>query len=132
MRVSKAVSDIEIARQASMLPIEMVAARLGLGGDDLEVCGKYRARISVDLDEPLEGVRLGRLILVSSITPRPGGEGKTTTCIGLADALNRLGQRATACVPDFAIEGRGAGGGIRASRSDGGDRPAFRRRLPPC
>ena len=111
MRVSKAVSDIEIARQASMLPIEMVAARLGLGGDDLEVCGKYRARISVDLDEPLEGVRLGRLILVSSITPRPGGEGKTTTCIGLADALNRLGQRATACVPDFAIEGRGAGGG---------------------
>jgi formate--tetrahydrofolate ligase len=117
MQVSPIPSDIDIARAAVMLPIEQIANRLGISPDDLEPYGKTKAKISMDLYKRLRDRPAGKLILVTAITPTPAGEGKTTTTIGLTDALNRLGQKAALCVrepslgPCFGIKGGAAGGG---------------------
>lgn len=109
--------DIEIARQARMLPIEDVAGKLGIGPDDIDHYGKFKAKVSMDLYRRLADRPFGKLVLVTAITPTPAGEGKTTTSIGLADALNRIGKRAVVCLrepsmgPCFGMKGGAAGGG---------------------
>ncbi len=109
--------DIEIARASTMLPIGQVAARLGIPDDDLEHYGRYKAKVSLDFFRSLADRPLGKLVLVTAITPTPAGEGKTTTSIGLTDALNRIGKRATVCLrepsmgPCFGMKGGAAGGG---------------------
>ena len=109
--------DIEIARRAHLLPIEKVADRLGIDDAYLEHYGKVKAKVSLDLYRSLEDRPQGKLILVTAITPTPAGEGKTTTSIGLADGLNRIGKQATVCLrepsmgPCFGMKGGAAGGG---------------------
>jgi formate--tetrahydrofolate ligase len=109
--------DIDIARGAPIRPIEAIAERLGVGGDDLEHFGKYKAKISLDLCQRLQDRPNGKLVLVTAINPTPAGEGKTTTSIGLCDGLNRIGKRASVCLrepslgPCFGLKGGGAGGG---------------------
>jgi len=109
--------DIDIARAATMLPIEQIAGRLGIRDEDLEHYGKTKAKISLGLYNRLADRPTGKLVLVTAITPTPAGEGKTTTTIGLTDALNRLGQKASLCIrepslgPCFGIKGGAAGGG---------------------
>jgi len=110
-------SDIEIARAAKMLPIQDIAQKLGVGLSDVEPYGHTKAKISLGLYDRLKTAMPGKLILMTAITPTPAGEGKTTTTIGLADGLNRLGKRATVCIrepslgPCFGIKGGAAGGG---------------------
>ncbi len=110
------LSDVEIARQATMQPIQNIAARLGLSADDITVYGRYKAKITPQNVFALPP-RQGKLILVTAINPTPAGEGKTTVTIGLADALNRLGQNAVIAMrepslgPVFGIKGGAAGGG---------------------
>jgi len=100
-----------------MLPIEQIAAKLKITDDDLEHYGKYKAKVSLDLAKRVVDAKPGKLILMTAITPTPAGEGKTTTSIGLVDALNRLGKQATACLrepsmgPCFGMKGGAAGGG---------------------
>jgi formate--tetrahydrofolate ligase len=109
--------DIEIARQSKMLPIEKIAAKLNITDEDLEHYGKSKAKISLDLYRRLEKKPVGKLVLVTAITPTPAGEGKTTTSIGLCDGLNRIGKQATVCLrepslgPCFGMKGGAAGGG---------------------
>ncbi|HPJ60832.1 MAG TPA: formate--tetrahydrofolate ligase, partial [Bacteroidales bacterium] len=109
--------DIEIAQEAKMLPVTQIAEKLGINPDDLETYGKYKAKIPLKyIDE--EKIRKSKLVLVTAITPTPAGEGKTTTSIGLAQALNRLGKKATVVLrepslgPVFGIKGGAAGGGF--------------------
>lgn len=110
-------ADIDIARAANMLPIGRIAEKLGITPEDCEHYGKVKAKISLELYKRLKDKKLGKLILVTAITPTPAGEGKTTTTIGLTDALNRLGKKATVCIrepslgPCFGIKGGAAGGG---------------------
>jgi formate--tetrahydrofolate ligase len=110
-------ADIDIAREAKLLPIEQIAEKLGIGLDDIEHYGKTKAKISLDLYRRLQDKPMGKLVLVTAITPTPAGEGKTTTTIGVTDALNRLGKQATCCIrepslgPCFGIKGGAAGGG---------------------
>jgi formate--tetrahydrofolate ligase len=110
-------ADIDIARAATLLPLPAIAARLGIPEADLEPYGKTKAKLSLDLIRRLQDQPLGKLILVTAITPTPAGEGKTTTTIGLTDALNRLGTRAALCIrepslgPCFGMKGGAAGGG---------------------
>ncbi|HIG55984.1 MAG TPA: formate--tetrahydrofolate ligase [Candidatus Latescibacteria bacterium] len=109
--------DIEIARQTDLLPIDEVATKLGIDNEHLEHYGRTKAKISQDYCQSLAGNDTGKLILVSAINPTPAGEGKTTTTIGLGDALNRIGKRTTVCLrepslgPCFGMKGGGAGGG---------------------
>ncbi|WP_018001227.1 formate--tetrahydrofolate ligase [Paracoccus sp. N5] len=111
-------SDIEIARAAKKQPIGKIAARLGLGERDILPYGHDKAKISHDCIRGLADRPLGRLVLVTAINPTPAGEGKTTTTVGLGDALNRIGQRATICIreaslgPNFGMKGGAAGGGM--------------------
>ena len=110
-------SDLEIARQAKMLPIEEIAAKLRIPADDLERYGKYKAKVSLDFFHSLDNAPMGKLILVTAINPTAAGEGKTTATVGLGDALNRLGKRAAICLrepslgPCFGVKGGAAGGG---------------------
>ena len=111
-------SDIEIAQAAKMRPIIDVARdKLGIGPDNLEPYGHYKAKISLDYIKTLKDRPNGKLILVSAITPTPAGEGKTTTTVGLTDALNRIGKKAMLCLrepslgPCFGVKGGAAGGG---------------------
>jgi formate--tetrahydrofolate ligase len=110
-------SDLEIARRARLLPIAEVAAGLGLEEDELELYGKHKAKIALGVMRRLAGRPDGKYIDVTAITPTPLGEGKTTTTIGLAMALNRVGCRAAAAIrqpslgPVFGIKGGAAGGG---------------------
>ncbi len=107
-------SDAEIARSARLLPIETVASRLGISGEALLPYGKYKAKL--DLGVPAESPR-GKLILVTAINPTPPGEGKTTTSIGLGDALNAIGRRTVTALrepslgPCFGMKGGATGGG---------------------
>src|SRR5690554_6913113 len=112
------LSDLEIARRAHLEPILGLAeARLGLAAEELVTFGHHRAKLSRGLLERLRGRPRGRLVLVSAITPTPAGEGKTTTCVGLVDALSRLGVSAMVCLrepslgPVFGMKGGAAGGG---------------------
>ena len=110
-------SDIQIAREAQKLPIAEIAARLGLTADQILPYGHDKAKLTHDAIATLPAPR-GRLILVTAINPTPAGEGKTTTTVGLGDALNRIGQRATICIreaslgPNFGMKGGAAGGGM--------------------
>ena len=109
--------DIEIARQTDLLPIDAVAAKLGIDSEHLEHYGCAKAKISQDYCQSLADNDTGTLILVSASNPTPAGEGKTTTTSGLGDALNRIGKRATVCLrepslgPCFGMKGGGTGGG---------------------
>lgn len=108
-------SDIEIAQECEMLPITEVAAKAGLTEEQLELYGRYKAKI--DVRSLVDAPKQGKLILVTAINPTPAGEGKTTTSIGLADALTRRGKRAVLALrepslgPVFGIKGGAAGGG---------------------
>ena len=110
-------SDIQIAQEAEMLPIKEVAEKLGIGEDDLELYGKYKAKLSDELIERVKNQPDGKLILVTAINPTPAGEGKTTISIGLADALNRAGKKTMVALrepslgPCFGVKGGAAGGG---------------------
>lgn len=109
--------DIEIARQAKMSHIGEIAKKLNIQEDDIEYYGRYKAKISLDLLDRTRNNKNGKLILVSAVTPTPAGEGKTTTSIGLADAMNRIGKQTTVCLrepslgPCFGMKGGAAGGG---------------------
>lgn len=111
------LTDVQIAQNASMLPIKEVAGQLGLCEDDLELYGKYKAKISLETIKKLENNQDGKLILVTAINPTPAGEGKTTTMIGLAQAMNRIGKKTIVAMrepslgPCFGIKGGAAGGG---------------------
>lgn len=110
-------TDIEIAQEAIMEPIEKVAETLGMTGDNLEFYGKYKAKLTEEYLESLESKPNGKLILVTAINPTPAGEGKTTTTVGLGQALGRLGKKAIIALrepslgPCFGIKGGAAGGG---------------------
>lgn len=110
-------SDIEIAQEAAMMPILEVADSIGLQEDDLELYGKYKAKVSLQVWERLKDRPSGKLVLVTAINPTPAGEGKTTTTVGLGQALNRLGQKAIIALrepslgPSFGVKGGAAGGG---------------------
>ncbi len=110
-------TDIEIAQEATMLPIKDVAAAYGIKEDDLELYGKYKAKLTDELWEEVKDRRDGKLVLVTAINPTPAGEGKTTTSIGLGDALSRLGKKTLLALrepslgPCFGIKGGAAGGG---------------------
>ncbi|UZT83373.1 formate--tetrahydrofolate ligase [Caproicibacterium sp. BJN0003] len=108
-------TDIEIAQEATMEPIEKIAEKLGISKDNLELYGRGKAKL--DIHSLKEKPRKGKLILVTAINPTPAGEGKTTTSVGLADALSRLGKSTVVCLrepslgPVFGIKGGAAGGG---------------------
>lgn len=110
-------SDIEIAQEAVMKPITEVAKALGIPADDLELYGKYKAKISDELMSRVKDNPDGKLILVTAINPTPAGEGKTTTSVGLGEAFGRLGKKAVIALrepslgPCFGIKGGAAGGG---------------------
>ncbi len=110
-------SDIEIAQQAKMKRITDVAQQLGIGDEHLEPYGHYKAKVSLDYVDSLKGKPDGKLILVTAISPTPAGEGKTTTTVGLGDALNRIGKKTVICLrepslgPVFGVKGGAAGGG---------------------
>ena len=110
-------TDIEIAQEAQMEHIRDVAARFGITDDELDYYGKYKAKISDELEERIAGNPDGKLVLVTAINPTPAGEGKTTVSVGLAQALNRLGKKTVVALrepslgPCFGIKGGAAGGG---------------------
>ncbi len=110
-------SDIEIAQEAEMIHIRDVAAKAGIAEDELEFYGKYKAKLSDELEQRIAHNPDGKLILVTAINPTPAGEGKTTVSIGLTEALNRLGKKTMAALrepslgPCFGIKGGAAGGG---------------------
>lgn len=111
------LSDIEIAQKANMLKITDVAAKLGISEDDVELYGRYKAKLSMDLIRRVQDKPSGRLILVTAITPTPAGEGKSTTTVGLAQALNKLGKKVIVTLrepslgPCMGMKGGAAGGG---------------------
>ena len=110
-------SDIEIAQQAKMKRITEVAQTLGIADEHLEPYGHFKAKVSLDYVDSLRGKPDGKLILVTAISPTPAGEGKTTTTVGLGDALNRIGKKTVICLrepslgPVFGVKGGAAGGG---------------------
>ena len=110
-------TDIEIAQACKMKPIVEVAKKAGLNEDDLELYGKYKAKISADVWKRLENKKDGKLVLVTAINPTPAGEGKTTTTVGLGQAMHKIGKNAIIALrepslgPVFGIKGGAAGGG---------------------
>ena len=111
-------SDIEIAQAAKMRPIaEIAREKLGIAAENLEPYGHYKAKLSMNFIKSLKSRRNGKLILVSAITPTPAGEGKTTTTVGITDAINHIGKKAMLCIrepslgPCFGMKGGAAGGG---------------------
>ena len=112
------MSDIEIAQKAAMQPvIDLAGDQYGIAPQHLVPYGHYKAKLSLDYIDSLQDKQDGRLILVTAVSPTPAGEGKTTTTVGLADALNRLGKKAIPCLrepslgPCFGVKGGAAGGG---------------------
>lgn len=111
------LTDVEIAQNAQMKPIKEIAQKVGLDEDDLELYGKYKAKISLEAITKLKNNEDGKLILVTAINPTPAGEGKTTTMIGLSQALNKLGKKSVVAMrepslgPCFGVKGGAAGGG---------------------
>ena len=109
------MTDIEIAQQSTMLPIEEIAAKIGIGSENLEHYGHYKAKVDIHALKDLP--RKSKLVLVTAINPTPAGEGKTTTSVGLADALNKIGKKTIVCLrepslgPVFGVKGGAAGGG---------------------
>ena len=111
-------SDIQIAQSAKLKSITEIAGNLGLTEDDLELYGKYKAKISLSVLEKLKNKSDGKLVLVTAINPTPAGEGKTTTMVGLGQAMNKIGQKAIVAIrepslgPVFGVKGGAAGGGM--------------------
>ena len=111
------LSDIEIAQQAKMQKITDVAAKLGISEDDIELYGRYKAKLSMDLIRRMENEQPGKLVLVTAITPTPAGEGKSTTTVGLAQGLHKIGKKVIVALrepslgPCMGIKGGAAGGG---------------------
>ncbi|MCB0764073.1 MAG: formate--tetrahydrofolate ligase, partial [Flavobacteriales bacterium] len=109
-------TDLEIAQKAQMLPITAVGERLGVDPDRLELYGRYKAKLPLDLIDESK-VRKSKLVLVTALSPTPAGEGKTTTSIGLCEGLNKIGKKAMVVLrepslgPVFGIKGGAAGGG---------------------
>src|SRR5258708_6422663 len=116
--VKKVGSDIEIARAAKMKPIGDVAKKIGIPEEHLYRYSPTKAKLSLSFIESLKSRPNGKLILVTAITPTPAGEGKTTTTVGLGDALNRIGRKTIICLrepslgPCFGAKGGAAGGGL--------------------
>jgi formate--tetrahydrofolate ligase len=112
----KPLSDIEIAQKTQLQPIVEIAQKLGIKEDDLELYGKYKAKLPLDLIDE-EKIKKNNLVLVTALTPTPAGEGKTTVSIGLTEGLNKIGKQATVVLrepslgPVFGIKGGAAGGG---------------------
>ncbi len=112
------LSDIEIAQKATMKPISQIAAGLSIPDDALDPYGRYKAKVSLEYVDSLNDRPDGKLILVTAISPTPAGEGKTTTTVGLGDALNRIGKKTIICLrepslgPVFGMKGGAAGGGM--------------------
>ncbi|MGX5771586.1 formate--tetrahydrofolate ligase [Microbacterium trichothecenolyticum] len=112
-----ATSNIEIAQQAELRPITRIAERLGIPDEELEPYGRYKAKVSLRHLRTLREKPRGRLVLMTAVSPTPAGEGKTTTTVGLGDALSRIGERAMICLrepalgPVFGMKGGAAGGG---------------------
>src|SRR5918992_312769 len=111
-------SDIQIAQEARKRPIlDLAREKLGIAAENLEPYGHYKAKVSMDYIKSLQSKPNGKLILVSAISPTPAGEGKTTTTVGLTDALNHIGKKAMLCLrepslgPSFGMKGGAAGGG---------------------
>ncbi len=110
-------TDIEIAQEAKLLPIELVAERIGLNKDEIELYGKYKAKISDEYMTRIKNNKDGKLILVTAINPTPAGEGKTTTTVGLGQAFGKLGKKSIIALrepslgPCFGVKGGAAGGG---------------------
>src|ERR671938_1558124 len=114
----KPKSDIEISQAAKKRPImEIARERLGIAPENLDPYGHYKAKVSMDYVKSLKDKPNGKLILVTAISPTPAGEGKTTTTVGLTDALNHIGKKAMLCLrepslgPSFGMKGGAAGGG---------------------
>ena len=111
------LSDIEISKNTELVPIEKVASTVGINSDDLEMYGRYKAKISESFIDRKKNGKDGKLILVTAINPTPAGEGKTTITIGLGMAMNRLGKRSVIALrepslgPVFGMKGGAAGGG---------------------
>ena len=112
-------SDLEIAQAATKRPIlELAAERLNIPAEQLEPYGRFKAKLSLEYIDTLASRPDGKLILVTAISPTPAGEGKTTTTVGLGDALNHIGKRAMICLrepslgPVFGMKGGAAGGGL--------------------
>ena len=111
------LSDIEIAQQAKMQKITDVTAKLGISEDDIELYGRYKAKLSMDLIRRMENEKPGKLVLVTAITPTPAGEGKSTTTVGLAQGLHKIGKKVIVALrepslgPCMGIKGGAAGGG---------------------
>lgn len=111
------LSDIEIAQQAKMQKITDVAAKLGISEEDIELYGRYKAKLSMDLIRRMENEKPGKLVLVTAITPTPAGEGKSTTTVGLAQGLHKIGKKVIVALrepslgPCMGIKGGAAGGG---------------------
>ena len=111
------LTDVEIAQSAKMKPIKEIAQKVGLDEDDLELYGKYKAKISLEAIQKVKNNQDGKLVLVTAINPTPAGEGKTTTMIGLSQALNKLGKKSIVAMrepslgPCFGVKGGAAGGG---------------------
>src|SRR5258705_11110286 len=111
-------TDIQIAQEAKKRPImELAREKLGIAAENLDPYGHYKAKVSMDYIKSLQSKPNGKLILVSAISPTPAGEGKTTTTVGLTDALNHIGKKAMLCLrepslgPSFGMKGGAAGGG---------------------
>lgn len=113
------LSDIEIANQVEMNPITDIAEKLGIPKESLALYGDYKAKINVSKLENLDKAKRGKLILVTAITPTPAGEGKTTTSVGLVDALTKIGKKAAIALrepslgPVFGVKGGAAGEAMR-------------------
>ena len=111
------LTDVQSAQSAEMKPIKDIAEQLGLGEEDLELYGKYKAKISLETISKVKDNKDGKLVLVTAINPTPAGEGKTTTMIGLSQALNKLGKKSVVAMrepslgPCFGVKGGAAGGG---------------------
>ena len=110
-------SDIGIAQSARLLPIGDIAARLGIPAASIDNYGRFKAKIALDYIASLKDRPDGKLILVTALSPTPAGEGKTTTTVGLGDALNKIGKKAVICLrepslgPVFGMKGGATGGG---------------------
>ena len=125
----KVKTDIQIAQEAQMLPIREVAERAGIAEEDLEFYGKYKAKLSEEFWDRIKDNPDGKLVLVTAINPTPAGEGKTTTSVGLGQAMQKLNQKAVIALREPSLRRCGRWR-ICAGCSDGRSESAFYRRFP--
>ena len=115
------LTDIEIAQSATMLPITEIAKQIGLSEDELELYGKYKAKLSKDVWNRLKDKEDGKLVLVTAINPTPAGEGKTTTTVGLGQAMAKINKKAIIALREPSLGPvMGVKGGAAGGCSDGG------------